>query len=392
MSFQNSLGIDIKADKVAIAYLKTSLKGVKLGAHGIYSMEKETPLKEKLEIIRIQIADFMKEKRISPTNTFIGIPSELTIFKDIEFPLAVKENLRSTLRYEMEKHIPLPADDVLFDYHILSEDKAKNRLKVLLIVGKKNSIAPYVNFSGTLKGGVSGIEPCSTALVSFFAHKPGEHTPGSEQDILNLLRNEPDARRHASLSEMGIPSHELVPAFGLALKGLWKTPLQINLLPPESRKRPGKAGYYMMIFLAIMVILSGLAWGGSHFLKQKIILEELNAELKRLTSEIANIDRIRTGSQELEERLDYLNALRSGHIPALDILRELSQVIPETAWVREFRFSEKGMQIEGYAESASELIPLLEDSSVFRDVVFLSTITKEKNGRERFRVGLKLVK
>ena len=56
----------------------------------------------------------------------------------------------------------------------------------------------------------------------------------------------------------------------------------------------------------------------------------------------------------------------------------------------QFEFSDKGVQIEGDAESASELIPLLEISPLFKDVAFLSSITKSKDGKERFRIGLKI--
>jgi general secretion pathway protein L len=77
-------------------------------------------------------------------------------------------------------------------------------------------------------------------------------------------------------------------------------------------------------------------------------------------------------------------------LPALNILKDLSRRIPEGAWVRKFDFSDKGVQIEGHADSASELIPLLETSPLFKDVAFLSPITKSKDGKERFRIGLKI--
>ncbi|QTA84510.1 PilN domain-containing protein [Desulfonema magnum] len=403
MFFQYSLGIDIKDDKIAIAYLRTSFKKVVLAGHEIYALEKDKSLREKLESVREMVTEFMRENRMNgSTNIFVGIPTELTIFKDIEFPLAVKENLGSTLRYEMEKHIPLPADEVHFDYQMLSEDKRSNRLRVLLMVAKKTAIAPYLDFamsfphaaSGTKRGrGISGIEPCSTALVNFFAYHSGPRWSGSDNEFLALLRK----GEQNSVSEIppdvsgtSIPSYELAPAFGLGLKGLWNAPAQMNLLPREFRKKPNKSGYYVMMFLMVMMILAGLAWGGSHILKQRLRLKALDTEMTRLVSEIKNIDRIQSSFQELEERLSYLNTLRLSHVSALDILRELSEIIPETAWTRELRFSEKGMQLEGYAESASELIPILEASPLFKDAVFLSTITKEKDGKERFRIGLKV--
>lgn len=400
MLSQNSLGIDIRSDRVAIAYLKASLGKVRLAIHAVYSLDENLKSdKEKLDAVSDLTTDFITENRLAPADIFIGIPGELTIFRDIEFPLAVKENLRTTLRYEMEKYIPLPVESIYFDYQILSEDKKRNRMKVLLTVAKKTDIEPYADFCISLSRsrvgkriGVSGIESRTTALANFFLYIKGKRGRTSDREILKLLSEETDIDIYSvKLAKAGIPSHDLIPAFGLALKGVWKAvPLRLNLLPPELQKKPGKAGYYVMIFLTVMILLAGLAWGGSHILKQRLIMDDLDAELTRLRSELVNIDQIRGSFQEIEDRMDYLNALRRNRISVLDVLREFTQAIPETAWIRELRLSEKGIQLNGYAESASDLIPLLEDSLLFKDVVFLSTITKEKDGKERFRIGLKI--
>jgi len=384
----NSLGIDIKEDSVAIIYLKSSFKGLNIAARSVYALEKDRALKEKLNIIRELITDFMQENHVNGSSTiFIGIPGNLTIFKTIEFPTAVKENLRSTLRYEMEKYVPIPIDDILFDYQIISEDKAKKRIKILLAVGKKKRDAPYLDFSDTLKGGVSGIEPDSTGFANFIAYDKKIRSFKSDKELFEALHSDAEMSEQTGITDI---SNEFVTAYGLALKGLSDVPLKINLLPPESQKKPGRAGYYMMIILIILTILSGIGWGGSQILKQKFLLKDLNEEMKRMTSEVKNIDRIQSSFKELEDRLDYLNNLQQNRVSGLNILREMTQLIPETAWIQDLSFSEKGIQISGYAASASELIPILEDSLLFKDVIFLSTITKEKDGKERFRIGLKL--
>ncbi len=374
-----------------MAYLKTSLRGVTLRDHAVYSLEKDKTSKEKLGVVRALFTDFIEEHRIPSATVFIGIPSESVMFRDIEFPLAVKENLRSTLKYEMEKYIPLSQEDICFDYQILSENKEKNRLKLLLVVVKKSVLAPYLDISAVLKGGVCSIEPRSTALVNCLAYTAGKQNLGSDKDILGILKTEADGDKYfPGLSKIGIPSRELFPAFGLGLRGLKKTLLEINLVPEELRKKTGQTGRYMMIALLTLTFLSGIVWGGSHILKQRLTVKELDAEMNRLKSEIINIDRMQENAKTLEERLDYLTKLRNERVPVPDILKELTQIIPEKAWIRDFTFSKKGIEIDGYADAASELIPVLESSPFFNDVVFLSTITKEQDGKEHFRIGMKI--
>ena len=457
MLFQTGLGIDIQDNCVSIVYLKGSFKGVKLAAHAIHSLEKEGTVKEKLGIIARLVRDFMGKNRIPSTEIFLGVPRDTAILRYIELPLAVKENLREALRYEMEKYVPISSEDLYFDYQVLSEDKVNNRLKLLLIVVKKSLIDPYFDLRNRLDVGISGVEITSTAMANYFSCKPdtpkgdayafvylrdgnlelnlvkerllnysksvrvaetkgnlhslilqelkplrevlGQHGrleaafcgPDTGNELLNRLREEGDLDvRPVDLSGTTVPSCVLIPAYGLALKGIQKAPMEINLLPVELRKKPSKVGCYTMFVLAGMVVLSVIAWGGGNIVRQKFDLNQLNVEIKRLDGEIANIERIQTKCKELEDLIDYLNAYRGGRMPTLNILKDLSLRIPEGAWVHKFDFSDKGVQIEGHADSASELIPLLETSPLFKDVAFLSPITKSKDGKERFRIGLKI--
>ena len=462
MLFQTSLGIEIDEKSVSMAYLKDSFKGVRLAAHAVYSLDMGVPLKEKLETAAGFVKEFMEENRIVSTDIFIGISREPAILRIVEFPLAVKENLRETIRYEMEKYVPISVDDIFFDCQVLAEDKEQNLLKVLLIVVKKDALAPYLEFKDRLNVGMSGIETGSTAVVNYLFHysdiaakgayalimsKDGSLELGLVKDgLLNysrfksgednknlcgLIADELKALKDAAgysdngrikavycgaipgdksgnefvndisseagidmnflkLEAAGIPSPDLAPAFGLALKGLRKVPMQVNLLPDKLRKRPGRAGYYVMLVLTVLVALSVLSWSGGLIMKHRLVLNRLNAEIRHVGAQMANIEKIRKDSKEIEEKIDYLNALFYKRISVLDVLKELSIRIPESAWVRDTKISQNDVKLDGYAQSASELIPLLEASPLFKDAVFLSAITKGKDGKEKFRIGLSL--
>jgi len=453
--FQASVGINIESNRVSLVYLKRSLKELCLAAHAIYPLEQEDPEETKSEIRKV-VNEFLREHRISSADIFLGIQRDLTILRYIELPLAVKENLRGTLLYEMEKYVPLPVSDIYFDYQIIAEDKAVNKLKVLLIVVRKELIDPYLDLENRLGAGISGIEINSTALINYFSYKPNtpnadtfaivclgtEHlelsivhnrllnyskyvkmdqkgggpqglvleelellrkTIGLEQGRLEVVLCGPEADSVAELlkerenigllflelSRTGIPSDLLAPAFGLALKGIQKAPMAINLLPVGLRKKVSKIGYYTMFVLAGLFILSILTWGGSNILHQKRVSDKLGSEMKQLGTEVAGINRTQARLKELENRIDAINTLRQRHVPALSVLRDLSKEIPDGAWLDRLAITDKGGDIEGYADSASALIPLLAASPLLKDVAFLSPITKGKDGKEKFRIGFK---
>jgi len=454
--FQASVGIHIESNCVSLVYLKRSLKGFCLAAHALSPLKKEDPA-EKTEEIRNFVNQFLRKHRISSADIFLGIQRDLTILRYIELPLAVKENLKGTLSYEMGKYIPLPVSDIYFDCQIIAEDKEANKLNLLLIGVKRELIDPYLDRENPLGTGISGIEINSTALVNYFSYKPNtpnadtyaivcqgsEHlelslvkkrllhysrhlkidhqagnlqclvseelellrkSVGSEQSslevvlcgfdadrVVEMLKEREDIRlRSLELSRTGLPSAVLAPAYGLALKGIQKAPMNINLLPVGFRKKVSKIGYYTMFVLAGLLVLSILSWGGSHYLHQKRVSDKLDIEIKQLSTEVVGINRMQAQSKELENKIDAINKLRQRHLPVLSILLDLSKEIPEGAWLDKISLTDKGGEIEGYANSASALIPLLAGSPLLKDVAFLSPITKGKDSKEKFRIGFKI--
>jgi len=455
--FQTSLGIDIQNNSVLLAYLKGSFRGVRLTAHASYVFEKELTLNEKADMVGWMVKDFLKKNSLSPATIFLGIPREAVILKYVKLPLAVKENLKDSLRYEMEKYVPFSADDIYFDYQTIAEDKGGGILTVLLVAAKRESVDPYVSSMGKVGIGISGIEIGSTAMVNYLwtqrdavgadrcaivymreaclelnhmrggfldysrsinqekweadlsgaiSHELQKLKAGLENeenllhtvfcgfdarpDLLNHFKADEGIEVHSvDLARAGIPSANIIPAYGLALKGIQNVPADINLLPGALRKRPNKAGYYTMIILSGLLILSALAWGGGSIVSRQLYLGQLNAEIARLRIEVANIQQTRAKCREIEAEIDYLIRLYGEGISLVEVLKELSVRTPKTAWIRNFTFSDKEIKIDGRAESSAELIPSIESSPLFEDAAFLSSIRSGK-GKEQFRIGFKV--
>jgi Tfp pilus assembly protein PilN len=455
MIFQTSLGVDIGAHELCLACLKASSRDVHLAAHAVYSLEEGVHGEEKSRVISRLIEGFIKENKISPASIFLGIPRDTVILRYLELPIAVKENLRETLGYELEKHVPFSPEEVYFDFQIISEDKSTDRLRLLLVVAKKEALAPVLAVSEHLGAGVSGVGITATALAEYFSwqskkdhvnlrsfiYARGDHlelglvkdgmllysrdlprNEGPMEAITGILskmrlefsdgeepldavlcgieKNDPLLEHlnntdgivfhRVDLSPVQIPSSDLMAAYGLALKGVRKTSMSINLLLPALRKKPSKLKFYALFGLVLLVLLGTLAWGGGVFLQRQWTLDRLDGEIKKLGPQLKKFEQRKREKEGIEDRIDYLNTLRQGGPPILDIMKELSERIPKSGWVNQFTFSEKGIEIVGDAASASQLIPLLEASPMFKNVAFASTITKRKGGNEKFRISLSL--
>lgn len=457
MFFQSSIGIHIENSQVTLVLLKMSFKGVQLVASEVRPVDGNMPIKEKVKKIAEQVSEFLRRYGVHRPYIHLGIPRKSVILRNISLPLAVKENLRGSLSYEMEKYVPFAADDVYFDYLLLKEDKKESKIEILLAVARRDDVRPYFELTDLLGTGISGIEIGSSAIVNclfdthskqagqsyrlvymaedyfeidgvkegrlsysrVFGFEATHHTlvdeivKGLEQiqksfgqrsnslgvvlcgqaaseTLYNGLKEKGISIQDIDLSEGNILSQGLIPAFGIGLKGLKSVPNRLNFLPKEMRRRPGKSPFYLMIVLGMLALLCAVGWWGGGVFQQRLFMKNLDREVERLRSEVVKTEEIQKKSEKIGKELDELVSFTAVGRPMLDILKELTIRVPENAWLNEFNLFKGEAIISGFADTASELIPLLEESPLFRDVVFLSTITKTKEGKEQFRIGFKV--
>ena len=184
---------------------------------------------------------------------------------------------------------------------------------------------------------------------------------------------------------------------GLPLKGLIPTPVELNLLPLELRKRVRQIGKPLFfIFLALAVILS-FTWGWGVFRRYQDELNILRAEVKKRKPEVEAVENLRKQREELAKELLDIEKIRAGEVSKVEILKELAEILPPTVWIWNFKLTGKEIEISGFADSASDLISRLDRSPLFEKVEFLAPVTKEREKRtggekekERFKIKMRL--
>jgi len=217
------------------------------------------------------------------------------------------------------------------------------------------------------------------------------HGPGATEDLLQKLSGMPNLEfRRLDLSNGPLKDNIPVAATGLALKSLQPVSVDINLFPLKFRKKPSVIGRYLTLALVLMTLITGAAWAGSHFMSQRIVERRVDRELKELSGEIKALGQSQTQIAALRERIDYLNNLRQEQIHPLQFLKELTQILPDTTWLRRLSVTDGTVEIEGYADYSTSLIAKLEASPLFANAKFISTITKGRDGKEVFKIGFEI--
>jgi general secretion pathway protein L len=126
-------------------------------------------------------------------------------------------------------------------------------------------------------------------------------------------------------------------------------------------------------------------------------LDAVTTEVEKRKPEVEAVEKLQKEKEELGKEISELDRIKSGEISKIEILAELTQLLPDTVWLWNFKYTGKEIEISGFADSASDLIPLLDKSPLFEKVEFLAPVTKERGLRiggdkekERFKIKVRL--
>jgi len=183
-------------------------------------------------------------------------------------------------------------------------------------------------------------------------------------------------------------SPALIPAIGAGLAAVREGTAGINLLPAEER-RSLEEGAPLVTFLcaAVLVLMTGV-WLVSAVVKDHRIASQLHEEIDALEPTMRTVHRNEEDAKALNEKLRLLTQGDRRRISVL--LKELTEVVPKDAYLTTFRFRTGKIELEGFAKSASDLVPMLERSPYFKNAQFTSPVTKVQDNQERFSLATEI--
>ncbi|MDA8388850.1 MAG: PilN domain-containing protein [Nitrospiraceae bacterium] len=265
------------------------------------------------------------------------IPGEWVIRRDADFPAAIRNDLPNAVSYDLDRLLPFGADRVFYDWRITGEKG--RRLAVRVSAVKLEKVKPYIDRLGEKGIAVSRVIcPDETQAAISWA----------KWGILDTIRS------NAHRSNPGRPN-------------------LLNNGRRESARAPVAA-------TALLIALLFGAWGYGATRPTGIETEKVAALNRRLTSEkrkVSGVEFIARQIGMLNGEISTIKDFDLGRPAALRTLKELTALIPKSAWLTGLKFTEDSVQIEGYASSAAGLIPRLEKSGYFKKVEFASATTRD---------------
>ena len=114
-------------------------------------------------------------------------------------------------------------------------------------------------------------------------------------------------------------------------------------------------------------------------------LAALNTDITRLDPAVREVERMLKDLEGKRRLVSTVQTLENGALRPLPVMRELTDLLPNDAWLTLLSLDAKGVELTGQANTASALIPLLENSPRFERVEFASPVTRGRD-REQFRI------
>jgi type IV pilus assembly protein PilM len=117
------------------------------------------------------IGKLHKEARISGKDIAIALPEALVFTRVVTFPLLTDQEISSAIKWEAEQYIPIPIDEAIIQYQIVSRNEKATppTVQVLLIAAPRTLVEKYVKVCQMAGLNVARVETELLALTRALA-------------------------------------------------------------------------------------------------------------------------------------------------------------------------------------------------------------------------------
>jgi Tfp pilus assembly protein PilN len=392
----------------------------------------------------------LEARKIKTRAARICLPRSWAVVKELNLPPTVGEDLSQMVAFELERHLPYPIEEALYDFRLGPAVKNVPRRMVVVAV-ERRIIEQVLRLADELGLRLLSIDVAAHALLGLVklpakgSHVGLLHVSGEKADLVFL--EGPRLRLSRSISLNGaaeqMTAEEIRSSLGLlrwnSLDGLWLSgddaeellssptlsvfgvepssppyspkalkalPLlngnspglalpalasawnrrpQSNLLPPERRPRRPHWSHVVTTISFLVTVALGVGLLVGQGWQERHSLSRVNQALRELEPQVKAVEQLSLELGRHRKLLASFKDLERAGIQPLLILKELTEMIPQDAWLSNVSMDVKGLELTGQATQASLLIPLLENSPLLERVEFASPVTKGRD-KEQFRI------
>ena len=259
--------------------------------------------------------------------TLLMLPASAVLTRRATIPAPFRDQPAKFLGYELDRLSPFKPEQVIFDARVIGGGKDKALLSLELALTRRDAVEPWLK----------------------------------------------------RLREAGAPADQIT------WEGAWP---RANLLPASERPRrrqplldPDKLLLGLIVVLLGAVLITPI-WQGHRD------LQTLEGEVRKARAQAIQVDEVRQALERARRGSTEVLRQKSERPRMLELLRELTERIPEDTWVQSLEYQNGEVQLRGESGRATALIGLLEGAPGISGVQFRSPVTQvAQTGKERFNLA-----
>ncbi|HEY1756286.1 MAG TPA: PilN domain-containing protein [Bryobacteraceae bacterium] len=417
IAFGSGVGIQITgprgAESLHIAAARVRPSGVRLAG----SMTVEDFPHQPAGVWGTEYAAFLRKLGLRQAVATVILPRAAVIVRPLALPGVSNKDLDNAVRFQMDGLHPYNDDDVYSTWTRLPGTST-----VLVAVARKDAVeryaAPFEEAGIRVRGftcsaaavysalRLFGAKPAPELLavddsageLEFYGESPTRPVFSASFDPANEraaalaaseLRIRPDAEPVPLASLLGpqLLSEATALSFAAALSSACpRLSLSLNLLPIERRQAGSRMRWAPSVAFGALALLLVGALAAFPSYENRKYLRSLQADIAAINPQAERAAAIDKQVETLRRRIQLLDDLRRHPRADMDVLAELTRILPPPTWLNFMQISPKQVILGGETTEAAQLVPLLDSSHLFEASEFQAAPGRLP-GSEQFRSG-----
>ena len=111
------------------------------------------------------ISQLMKRTKTKARRAILGVANQRVVVRQVDLPYLEEKDFRSSLRFQVADHIPMPVETAELDYQMLGDfmsDTGEHMMRVLLVAAATDMVESFVSAAAS-----AGLDPAGVDLTPF---------------------------------------------------------------------------------------------------------------------------------------------------------------------------------------------------------------------------------
>jgi type IV pilus assembly protein PilM len=165
-----AVGLDIGKETIKAAEIRRSVRGIELRRFAIGATPPgavEGGLILDREALAAALVAVLRDAKIRSRRVIISVTGQNVLARILRLPPIPEEEIKQAIRWEAERHLPIPVDDAVLDVQLVREvvEDGERQLEVLLAAAPEGVVLSYIEALDAARLTVDAVEVGGLAMA-----------------------------------------------------------------------------------------------------------------------------------------------------------------------------------------------------------------------------------